>query len=114
MAEEHHRSRSLNIRRKSVTSVPKCCCTPLHACACHGTAGHREIARHIMDHGANRLLKDWLGRTPLDKARHYGHTEMARLLEEHVASPPAAAQGTGQVRPPRPLCAATCAALPAV
>ena len=93
--------------------------TPLHFCAYKGTANHLEIARHLMDHGANPLLKDtWKcstyvpaglnlvqkGRTPLDYARSKGHTEMARLLEEYVAS---------QVRPPSPLCAATCAALPA-
>ena len=87
--------------------------TPLHKCACYGTAAHREIARHLLDHGADRLLKGVDGCTPLAYARGRGHTEMTRLLEECVASPPAAAQGPGQVRPPRPLCAATCA-LPAV
>ena len=87
--------------------------TPLHWCAHFGTAEHRAIGRHLIDHGANPLLKDKRGKTPLDFARSKGHTEMARLLEEHVASPPAAAQGPGQARPPCPLCAVTCA-LPAV
>ena len=83
--------------------------TPLHYCAGNGTAAHREIARHLVDHGANRLLEAKGGATPLYCARHKGHAEMARLLEEYVASPPAAAQ----VQSPRPLCAAT-GALPAV
>ena len=82
--------------------------TPLHWCAYNGTASHQEIARHLIDHGADPRLEDEVGDTPLDFARSEGHTEMARLLEEYVASPPAAAPGPGQVRPPRPLCAATC------
>ena len=77
--------------------------TPLHVCAHNGTAERQEIARHLIDHGANRLLKDQSGNTPLSYAHGNGYTEMARLLEEYVASAPAAAQGPGQVRPPCPL-----------
>ena len=88
--------------------------TPLHHCALDGSAERREIARHLIDHGANRKKEDGEGETPLDYSQREGHTEMARLLEEYVASPPAAAQGPGQVRFPRPLCAATCATLPVV
>ena len=85
--------------------------TPLLYCAIFGTATHREIARCLIDHGADPLLKSKKGMfsfTPLDYARSNGHTEMARLLEEYVASPPAAVQGPGQVWSSRPLCAATC------
>ena len=74
--------------------------TPLSYCAEHGTAKHLEIARCLIDHGANRLLKTKTGKTPLDRARQNGHTGMARLLEEYVAPPPppVAVQASGQVR----------------
>ena len=81
--------------------------TPLHYCAVGGTAAHREIARHLIDHGADRLLEDEFDETPLDLAQLLSgleRTEMERLLEEYnyVASTPAHAQEPGQVRPPRP------------
>ena len=84
--------------------------TPMHYCASYGTAEHQEIARCLIRHGADLLLKDVRGMTALDLARTEGHAEMARLLlETHVESPPAAAHGPDQVRSPSSFCSVACA-----
>ena len=70
--------------------------TPLHRCAIEGTSEHQAIARYLLNHGADRLMKTRHGYTALDHAKHHGHTTMARLLAEHGVAP-AAAEGVEQV-----------------
>ena len=67
--------------------------TPLHVCAHKGSAGHVAVARYLLARGADPSIKDALSYTPLDFARQDGHTELARLLKEYGASPPAAVSG---------------------
>ena len=43
--------------------------------------GQIEVVRHLLDHGADRGLKDKDGDTALSFARQKGHTEVVDLLE---------------------------------
>jgi len=53
--------------------------TPLHVAALHG---HAEVARLLLDRGADAGVRDVKGRTPLDIARG-GHAEVAKVIEEY-------------------------------
>ncbi|BDA40968.1 probable Ankyrin repeat domain-containing protein 39 [Coccomyxa sp. Obi] len=44
--------------------------------------GHVDIVNLLLEHGANGLLQDADGQTPLHKAIAQGHTEVARILQE--------------------------------
>ena len=53
--------------------------TPLHLAA---TYGHSEVAKLLLDNGANPLVPDGDKRTPLHEACLEGNHELARLLLE--------------------------------
>jgi ankyrin repeat protein len=61
--------------------------TALHAAA---GLGHRRMVEHLLARGADPALRDarWEG-TPADKARHFGHTALADLIDASRASPSA-------------------------
>lgn len=51
--------------------------------------GRPEIARLLLENGANPELRDEEGKTPLEKARERheeGHKQVARLLESPLTS----------------------------
>lgn len=56
--------------------------------ALHGAAGFGqiEIARYLLDQGADFMATDHEGRTPLDVAEATGHEAVAELLRNHMAS----------------------------
>jgi ankyrin repeat protein len=62
--------------------------TPLHVSSRHG---HVEIARVLLDHGADTEARDDDGHSPLDLVVLGGHVELAQVLLEHGAD--ANAQG---------------------
>merc|ERR1712034_107491 len=47
--------------------------------------GHTDMARMLIEHGADKDLKDNNGRTALMIACILGHTDTARMLIEHGA-----------------------------
>jgi ankyrin repeat protein len=51
--------------------------SPLHEAARHNRA---EVVRLLLDHGANPLLTDGDGKTPLDMATELGHVAIVELL----------------------------------
>jgi ankyrin repeat protein len=48
--------------------------------------GFTEIVRVLLEHGANRALRDGDGRTALDRARAGRHAEVVKLLEDGAES----------------------------
>ena len=58
--------------------------TPLHLTSRAG-AGHIDLARLLIEHGANVAAQDKDGTTPLHRASEEGHVDLARLLIEHGA-----------------------------
>ncbi len=58
--------------------------TLLHWAACHG---HVDLARALLDRGADRECTDEEGQTPLMLAASAGHLDMVRLLLERGANP---------------------------
>uniref|UniRef100_A0A3Q3FYT3 E3 ubiquitin-protein ligase n=1 Tax=Labrus bergylta TaxID=56723 RepID=A0A3Q3FYT3_9LABR len=50
----------------------------LHYAACFGRP---QVAKTLLRHGANPDLRDEDGKTPLDKARERGHTEVVAILQ---------------------------------
>lgn len=52
--------------------------TPLHLSAEHGHCRNIEI---LIDSGADLLVKDANGLTPLELARHTGHNDCENMLE---------------------------------
>ena len=61
--------------------------TPLHLSS---REGHTDIARFLLEHGANAAAQDERGSTPLHEASMNGHLDIARILVGHGAN--AAAQ----------------------
>ena len=61
--------------------------TPLHLAS---REGHLDVARNLVEHGANAAAQDQFGSTPLHEASERGHLGLARFLVEHGAN--AAAQ----------------------
>ena len=61
--------------------------TPLHLTS---RVGHVDMARLLIEHGADAAAQSKDGTTPLHQASLYGHVDVARLLIEHGAN--AAAQ----------------------
>ncbi|MCU1393041.1 MAG: ankyrin [Ilumatobacteraceae bacterium] len=62
--------------------------TPLHVAA---DRGHLDIARYLLDHGADPTLHDRrFDATPLGWARHAGQTALIELLEPLTPDPPEA------------------------
>ncbi len=62
---------------------------PLHSAA----AGmHLEIARELLEHGADPNARQQDGFTPLQEAAHNGQEEMVRLLLEYGAEPTVASE----------------------
>ena len=59
--------------------------TALHYAA---NNNHREIARVLLEHGADRTAKDWKGNTPADDARSQDHPELALYIDGALARPP--------------------------
>lgn len=57
--------------------------TPLHATS---VRGHLEVARFLLEHGADINHANNTGQTSLHLAAAEGHSEMARLLLEHGAN----------------------------
>jgi ankyrin repeat protein len=53
--------------------------------------GHVDLARLLMEHGADVAAQDEVGETPLHQASSGGHVDLAQLLIDHGAD--AAAQG---------------------
>jgi ankyrin repeat protein len=69
------------------TEVGGYCCdgvTPLHVAA---RKGYVEIAKLLLEHGADPNIKDLHGWTPLHDAAYWGNVEVARLLLQHGADP---------------------------
>ncbi len=58
-------------------------CTPLHIAA---VRGYREIARMLLDRGAQVGAQNARGDTPFDLAARYGQRDVAELLLEHGAT----------------------------
>ncbi len=56
--------------------------TPLHLAS---RAGHVEVARFLVEHGADATAQDEDGSTPLHRVSEDGHVEVARVLVEHGA-----------------------------
>ena len=56
--------------------------TPLHGAS---EGGRIEVARVLLEHGANVEVKDKKGRTPLDVASEGQREEIVKLLLEHGA-----------------------------
>lgn len=54
--------------------------TPLHVAS---SQGHVEVARILLDHGADATVQDKYGWTPLHKASEGGHAEVVLLLLEY-------------------------------
>jgi ankyrin repeat protein len=52
--------------------------SPLHEAAKHNRAG---VVRLLLDHGANPLLTNGDGKTPLDMATELGHVAIVELLQ---------------------------------
>jgi ankyrin repeat protein len=61
--------------------------TPLHLSS---RKGHVDLARFLVEHGANTAAQDQDGSTPLHEASRNGHLDIARILVMHGAN--AAAQ----------------------
>lgn len=57
--------------------------------ALHGAAGFGKVdtVRYLLDHGADFMLHDHDGRTPLDVAESTGHEEIAAILRPLVEPP---------------------------
>jgi len=56
--------------------------TPLHRAS---QEGHVEVARVLIEHGADMTVQDERGSTPLHDASRTGHKELAQFLLEHGA-----------------------------
>ena len=57
--------------------------TPLHLSS---QTGHVDIARFLVEHGANTAAQDQHGSTPLHSASSNGHLDIAQFLVEHGAN----------------------------
>ena len=55
---------------------------PLHLTS---RAGHIDLVRLLIEHGADAAAQSVNGRTPLHQASNWGHVDVARLLIEHGA-----------------------------
>jgi len=56
--------------------------TPLHIAA---RENKLELAKSLLDHGANVDVKDKVGQTPLHRACYWGNRDMVQLLLDHAA-----------------------------
>jgi len=68
--------------------------TPLHLAS---REGRLDVARFLVEHGANVAAQDQCGSTPLHEASERGHLDVARFLVEHGAN--AAARDEGGLTP---------------
>lgn len=50
-------------------------------------AGRKEMAKSLIDHGANVNATDDFGKTPLDQAKFFHKNDIVELLESHGAKP---------------------------
>jgi ankyrin repeat protein len=57
--------------------------SPLHEAAANGQI---EMAKLLLDHGANLNAKEEHGKTPLTIALEYKQTEMAKFLRDRKAT----------------------------
>lgn len=46
------------------------------------SGGHEEFVSLLLEHGADTTIEEWNGRKAVDRARQYGHAEVAALLEK--------------------------------
>jgi ankyrin repeat protein len=46
--------------------------------------GNENLARFLLDHGADRGIKDEVGRTPLEMALESGQEGVARIIHERT------------------------------
>jgi ankyrin repeat protein len=56
--------------------------TPLHWASRYG---HMNLARILVEHGADSTIQNRHGSTPLYQASQHGHGDLARFLAEHAA-----------------------------
>ena len=67
-----------------------------------GSENHRETARVLLEHGADRTLKNSYNRTAAGQARHYHFNDLAAYTTRARRSPssrsPAATRATGSAR----------------
>src|SRR6267142_1077443 len=64
--------------------------TPLHLVS---REGHVEVARFLVQHGADTTARDKHGQTPLYQASSVGHINLAQFLVEHGADATAQVEG---------------------
>merc|ERR1712086_184867 len=80
-----------------VTCAPFCRDTPLHQAAVNN---HPAMVQLLLEHGADRNLKDCEGDTALDDAKYQNNTDCVRLLDPAAAAKEAAAAQAAQMALP--------------
>jgi ankyrin repeat protein/L-ascorbate metabolism protein UlaG (beta-lactamase superfamily) len=64
--------------------------------------GYEDVAKLLVDHGADRKVQDISGRTPAQLAEQYGHTEMAAMLKTDDAQKASPGRLNGLAGLPKP------------
>ena len=75
---------NLDLDRSIADSQNSAVGVALHVACAHG---HLEVARVLIDHGADLDQRDDRGDSPMHRATHNNHTDLVRLLLDHGADP---------------------------